>query len=907
MEDGAPLPLAERYVNFLVRRKVLVTIVVFLVLGCSGALAPRFMSKTSQTFNPPSSSKATQARNTMDVYFPSQKLSSGMVIYIENRNPNDKSIFEPVLSPELQGFTFAFAEGCNTTGIVLNVAGYYVMKLASNNMARSFLAGGTDGQPETATATFLSLEIAAGMTDKAATNYAKDLKNTIIPMFQQKTNTSNYEMTLMGSPAFLDVMISSSTSDLERMDATVLPLAMLILAYILKSGRLVMIPIMCLGVSAAMSFAIMFGVACVTTVFTGAPSLMMSILIAMSIDYGLFMLSRFREVLLDQQSRQEQLSHVLAITVMVSSAGHTIIISGITLAACFFGLIFFRLDILQSLGIGCGVVLLVVLVTNLVLTPLVLLWFPNFFVKCIKPMKLPSCLSCLRCKDKEEGSSTDSERSYLVHGSQLDNEEDQVGGNIVGEIIPLKKQSFSAVSHFVEPASPNSTWFRLGTKVVKFPFNIMIPLLVVGLTIPFDLYAFNYTSTDNNLLYLPKHNEVTKAYIRMGDTFGWGAVYAYQILVLPQDRSQRVLNGTDSFKVWKASQNFLSRLATTHLTRVQDIVGPSYDGSGRGIPVVEGDVMQRCVNLLSDPSAKITCATLESIPHNNKTKPCMTNILLACSFMDNATDATAMWFRYTPHFAPMGKDGEDWLKAARKLADEYPTPEDPIEIYFIGEPADAIDAVTGVDDDFPMMVCITTGVVLLFVGLSFRSLFIPLRSVFTIGLTVIWVYGFATLTYQHGALEWTQFSGFDNTHAIVYIIPLMSFSIVVGIGLDYDIFLITRIVEFRRAGYETNDAISHGLAKTGYIITAAGVIMAVAFSGLLFSEEPFMHQLSFYMVFAVLFDTFVVRSVMVPALMGLLGEANWWPMTLSSKSEPFNDGKSSAYDSNSSENIQEGA
>eukprot|EP01060_Flectonema_neradi_P011544 TRINITY_DN18595_c0_g1_i1.p1 TRINITY_DN18595_c0_g1~~TRINITY_DN18595_c0_g1_i1.p1 ORF type:complete len:904 (+),score=124.20 TRINITY_DN18595_c0_g1_i1:135-2846(+) len=903
MEDREAISLAERYVDFLVKRKILVTALVVVILGLSGALAPRFMDKTSQSFDPPSSSMATQARNTMNDYFPLQRETSGMVIYVENRSPTDKAVFRPVLSEDLRIFTLEFAATCNTTGIVLNVAGYYIVKLISNNMAKAFLAGGIDGQPDTATATFISIEIEAGMTDKAATEYAKQLKNTIIPDIQQVTNTSHYEMTLMGSPAFLDVMISSSTSDLERMDATVLPLAMLILAFILKSLKLIIIPVLCLLVSAGVSFAIMFGVACTTTVFTGAPSLMMSILIAMSIDYGLFMLSRFREVLLDQQSRHEQLSHVMAITIMISSAGHTIVVSGITLAACFFGLVFFRLDILQSLGIGCGVVLIVVLLTNLVLTPLLLLWFPNFFMKCIRPIELPSCLRC----GKDTDSSNESERSYLIHGSQLDpEEEDGLGGNIVGEIIPLKKQSLGSVPHIIEPSDESSTWHRIGSKVVRFPFNVLVPLLVVGLSIPFDLYAFTYTSTDNNLLYLPKHSEVTRAYVRMGNTFGWGTVYAYQILILPSDRSQQVLNSTD-YKVWKASQNFLSRLAKTHLTRVQDIVGPSYDGSGRGIPVVEGDVMQNCINMLSNPSIDISCDTMTQ-KHTNETKACMTNIMLACSFMDVPTKAKGMWFRYTPQFAPMGKDGEDWLKTARDLASQYPTEADPIEIFFVGEPADAIDAVNGVDDDFPTMIGITTAVVLVFVGVSFKSLFIPLRSVFTIGLTVVWVYGFATLTYEHGALEWTHFEGFDSTHAIVYIIPLMSFSIVVGIGLDYDIFLITRIVEYRRAGYSTVDSICHGLAKTGYIITAAGVIMAVAFSGLLFSEEPFMHQLSFYMVFAVLFDTFVIRSVVVPALMGLLGELNWWPMTLPREPKsPINDNRSSSYGSNSSDqNIQEG-
>lgn len=140
-----------------------------------------------------------------------------------------------------------------------------------------------------------------------------------------------------------------------------------------------------------------------------------------------------------------------------------------------------------------------------------------------------------------------------------------------------------------------------------------------------------------------------------------------------------------------------------------------------------------------------------------------------------------------------------------------------------------------------------------------------------------------------------------------------------GLGLDYDIFLLTRIREYRAMGVsdpgieDTNNVLM-GLALTGGVITAAGrtvsvflaarlvdyfhvlllaslacwcfpcswlliagAIMAIAFVGLLFSGEPILNQLSFFLVFSVLFDTLVVRSILVPAMMTMLGRWNWWP------------------------------
>jgi hypothetical protein len=82
---------------------------------------------------------------------------------------------------------------------------------------------------------------------------------------------------------------------------------------------------------------------------------------------------------------------------------------------------------------------------------------------------------------------------------------------------------------------------------------------------------------------------------------------------------------------------------------------------------------------------------------------------------------------------------------------------------------------------------------------------------------------------------------------------------------------------YRRAGLGETEAVVAGLSQTGHIITAAGVIMAIAFSGLLLSTEPVLNELAFLLVLAVLVDTFIVRSMLVPAIMSAFGRLNWWP------------------------------
>lgn len=169
------------------------------------------------------------------------------------------------------------------------------------------------------------------------------------------------------------------------------------------------------------------------------------------------------------------------------------------------------------------------------------------------------------------------------------------------------------------------------------------------------------------------------------------------------------------------------------------------------------------------------------------------------------------------------------------------------------------------------------GVLFVVTGLTFRSLVIPVRSVLSIGLTLAFSFGFVTLIYQYGMLDWLGFYGWQNHHAVYWLAPVLSFTVIVGIALDYDVFLLVRIKEARVSGLDTRTAILTGLTRTGSVITAAGLVMAIAFSGLLFSQTPMLNVITCVMGTAVVFDTFVVRTLLVPPLMSLLGDLNWFP------------------------------
>jgi len=159
----------------------------------------------------------------------------------------------------------------------------------------------------------------------------------------------------------------------------------------------------------------------------------------------------------------------------------------------------------------------------------------------------------------------------------------------------------------------------------------------------------------------------------------------------------------------------------------------------------------------------------------------------------------------------------------------------------------------------------------------FCSCFVPIRLALTIAIPMSLVYGIAIYTYQDGLLKFLNIDAVGDTQGLYWLVPVMTVTILCGLALDYDIFLFARIYEYRMVGLTTRQAIIFGVYKTGAIITAAGVIMSIAFSGLLLSEVTLLNQIGFILVLAVLVDTFIIRTLLVPSILSLADEKNWFP------------------------------
>jgi RND superfamily putative drug exporter len=134
--------------------------------------------------------------------------------------------------------------------------------------------------------------------------------------------------------------------------------------------------------------------------------------------------------------------------------------------------------------------------------------------------------------------------------------------------------------------------------------------------------------------------------------------------------------------------------------------------------------------------------------------------------------------------------------------------------------------------------------------------------------------GILVLVFQDGRftglLGFTKPSGIEQTNFLVLV------AIVFGLSTDYGVFLLTRIKEAWDRGLGDDDAVAVGLQRTGAIVTAAAILLAVALGAFVTGQLVFLKELGVGAAAAVLIDAFAVRGLLVPAVMGLLGKANWW-------------------------------
>ncbi len=194
--------------------------------------------------------------------------------------------------------------------------------------------------------------------------------------------------------------------------------------------------------------------------------------------------------------------------------------------------------------------------------------------------------------------------------------------------------------------------------------------------------------------------------------------------------------------------------------------------------------------------------------------------------------------------------------------------------YVGGQTAGYIDLATQIGDKLPLMIAIVVGLSFIVLLLAFRSLLVPLKAAAMNLLSVAAAYGVVTAVFQLG---WgSSLIGLDHPIPIVSFVPLLMFAILFGLSMDYEVFLLTQMREHFGQNEDEREAVIEGLANTGRVITSAAAIMVCVFTSFVLNGNPIVKEFGVGLAVAIAIDSTLVRCLLVPAIMVLLGKRAWW-------------------------------
>ncbi|KAK3251593.1 hypothetical protein CYMTET_39076 [Cymbomonas tetramitiformis] len=648
--------------------------------------------------------------------------------------------------------------------------------------------------------------------------------------------------------------------DMVSIDGVSLPLAMLILCIVIRSWRLLPLPLISVALSVASSFTIMYPISEVLEVASMCPSVMISSIIAMSIDYSLFLASRYQEELM------HGVDPVHAVQVMLGSAGHMVMVSGLIFVCCMASLTVLHADpMMFSFGVGAGVAILMCMLVNLTVTPALLYTFPMFFSgTSVRGFSIQVFWQrFLHAIGQKSGLSSTEDASGLV--------EPLIESTVASQDMQLfmPEEPGVAANEGSDPdgdvpvdlrgVSPR--WLKVAQLTLRFRWPLML-LIMLALLLPVAIFLPDFTISIDYDLIIPRRSDAGKAFRQLSKAFSKGETLPYQLLFSTMNDSSTILTN-DHFV---QAESVIAKLKSDQ--RTSDILSRGDGADFNGLFYIGQPVD---FTLLRDAQNQ-SCGMQNLEPICScRQQTCF--LQLAYRNFLSADHTTGLVSLALP-VNPLSAEGIDWLQSARDVIDDMKMKD--LYVGIAGDSAIEVDSYHQSYSQLTLLYTLVGVVVFVLMLVAFRSLAMAIYTVVSLTLTIACVYSLSVPVYLKDSLHDLGIQALSLDQGVESKVPMLSFPMLVGLGVDYNVFLLTRIVEYRQLGFTDEAAIMLGTARTGPIITAAGVIMIVAFGSMLLSGTFVLNQFGFFLALSVALDTFIVRTIMVPAMMNICGNLNWW-------------------------------
>jgi RND superfamily putative drug exporter len=194
--------------------------------------------------------------------------------------------------------------------------------------------------------------------------------------------------------------------------------------------------------------------------------------------------------------------------------------------------------------------------------------------------------------------------------------------------------------------------------------------------------------------------------------------------------------------------------------------------------------------------------------------------------------------------------------------------------YVGGVPPQGTDLLRSILDSFPFIVFLALLFAYLILVRAFRSIILPLKAILMDLISIGVAYGSMVILFRFGF--GSSILGTYRLDQIEAWVLVFLFAVLFGLSMDYEVFIVSRMREAKVRGATNNEAITEGLAHTGGVVTAAAIILISALSGLIFGRIPGLQQLGVGLACGVLIDATLIRGLLLPSAMVLLGRWNWW-------------------------------
>ncbi|GAY18785.1 MMPL family transporter [Mycobacterium sp. shizuoka-1] len=603
---------------------------------------------------------------------------------------------------------------------------------------------------------FMSIQLKGNDDDTILNNYKKVDKDFFIP---------GVDVKLAGLQPLAAELTGTIGEDQQRAEVAAIPLVAVLLFFVFGGVVAASLPAIIGGLSILGALGIMRLIALVTPVHFFAQPVVTLIGLGIAIDYGLFIVSRFREEIAEGYDTEA------AVRRTMMTSGRTVIFSAVIIVASSLPLLLFPQGFLKSITYAIiASVMLSAILSVTVLAAILAILGPNV---------------------------------------------DALGVRTLLRVPFLRNWGFSRaiIDWFAEKTQKTKTreevesgfWGKLVNRVMKRPILFAAPIVIfmVLLIVPLGKLSLGGISEK----YLPPDNSVRTA----------------------QEEFDKIFPG----------------FRTEPIT----LVMKNTDGQ----PVTDQQVAE------------------------------IRNKAMAVSgFTDPDNNPDAMW-KERPYLDGASKDPSVRViqnglvnrnDAAKKITElRSITPPKGVTLYVGGTPALEQDSIHSLFAKLPLMVVllIVTTTILMF--LAFGSLVLPIKAALMSALTLGSTMGVLTWMFVDG-----HGSGLMNYTPQPLMAPMIGLIIAViyGLSTDYEVFLVSRMVEARERGMSTTEAIRIGTATTGRLITAAALVLAVVAGAFVFSDLVMMKYLAFGLLIALLLDATIVRMFLVPAIMKLLGDDCWW-------------------------------